>query len=143
DAGAAVRVRRVAGRRSSSGTSRAQRRAPGRVRSRAVGRRRRAHETVRGCARGWGCSRRAPGRCRSPKPPRWRMILLRVAVGPSAVGPSAAVGSGPYVSIVIPAYNEARRLPATLAGWRAFLGEQPYPWEILVVDDGSADATAD
>jgi len=47
------------------------------------------------------------------------------------------------VSIVIPAYNEARRLPATLAGWRAFLGDQPYPWEILVVDDGSADATAD
>ena len=47
------------------------------------------------------------------------------------------------MSIVIPAYNEARRLPATLAGWRAFLGEQPYPWEIVVVDDGSADATAD
>jgi len=46
------------------------------------------------------------------------------------------------VSIVIPAYNEARRLPATLAGWRDFLGSQAYGWEILVVDDGSADATA-
>jgi glycosyltransferase involved in cell wall biosynthesis len=42
---------------------------------------------------------------------------------------------------VIPAYNEARRLPATLAGWRDFLGAQAYTWEILVVDDGSTDAT--
>ena len=48
----------------------------------------------------------------------------------------------PYVSIVIPAYNEARRLPATLAGWRDFLNAQAFAWEILVVDDGSADATS-
>ncbi len=44
---------------------------------------------------------------------------------------------------MIPAYNEARRLPATLAGWREFLGAQPYTWELLVVDDGSMDATSD
>ena len=43
---------------------------------------------------------------------------------------------------MIPAYNEARRLPATLAGWRDFLSSQTYAWEILVVDDGSTDATA-
>lgn len=48
----------------------------------------------------------------------------------------------PDVSIVIPAYNEARRLPATLAGWGAFLSSQPYRAELLVVDDGSRDATA-
>jgi len=53
-----------------------------------------------------------------------------------------SLGARPKVSIVIPAYNEARRLPATLAGWRAFLGSQAYAWEILVVDDGSGDATA-
>jgi dolichyl-phosphate beta-glucosyltransferase len=47
----------------------------------------------------------------------------------------------PHVSLVIPAYNEARRLPGTLAGWRGFLRTQPYSWEILVVDDGSRDAT--
>lgn len=47
------------------------------------------------------------------------------------------------VSIVIPAYNEARRLPATLAGWRDFLSGQPYASELLVSDDGSSDATAE
>ncbi len=45
------------------------------------------------------------------------------------------------VSVVIPAYNEARRLPGTLAGWQAFFRTQPWTWEILVVDDGSRDAT--
>src|SRR5258708_6674815 len=49
----------------------------------------------------------------------------------------------PHISIVIPAYNEARRLPATLAGWRNFLNAQAYGWEILVVDDGSTDATSE
>ena len=45
------------------------------------------------------------------------------------------------VSIVIPAYNEARRLPMTLDGWRAFLGQQAYASEVIVVDDGSSDFT--
>ena len=47
-----------------------------------------------------------------------------------------------HVSIVIPAYNEARRLPPTLDGWRDFLGRQAYAWEVIVVDDGSRDATS-
>jgi len=46
------------------------------------------------------------------------------------------------VSIVIPAYNEARRLPMTLDGWRSFLAEQAYPSEVVVVDDGSTDASS-
>lgn len=46
------------------------------------------------------------------------------------------------VSVVIPAYNEARRLPATLAAWREFLSSQPLAWELVVVDDGSSDGTA-
>jgi glycosyltransferase involved in cell wall biosynthesis len=53
------------------------------------------------------------------------------------------VGTAVDVSIVIPAYNEARRLPATLAGWHAFLQAQSIESELLVVDDGSADATAE
>jgi len=46
------------------------------------------------------------------------------------------------LSIVIPAYNEAGRLPATLATLRAFLATRPWRSEIVVVDDGSTDRTA-
>ncbi len=49
----------------------------------------------------------------------------------------------PYLSIVIPAYNEARRLPRTLERILAFLDAQDYNAEIIVVDDGSTDGTAD
>jgi dolichyl-phosphate beta-glucosyltransferase len=46
------------------------------------------------------------------------------------------------VSVVIPAYNEARRLPSTLSAWRGYLATQPFDWEVVVVDDGSRDDTA-
>jgi glycosyltransferase involved in cell wall biosynthesis len=47
------------------------------------------------------------------------------------------------LSIVIPAYNEERRLPATLDRILAYVPRSPVPVaEILVVDDGSRDGTA-
>jgi glycosyltransferase involved in cell wall biosynthesis len=46
------------------------------------------------------------------------------------------------VSVVIPAYNEARRLPATLVAWHEFLSGQTFESEVVVADDGSKDATA-
>jgi len=47
------------------------------------------------------------------------------------------------LSIIIPAYNEERRLPATLDTVFAWLDDSPYrDVEVLVVDDGSTDATA-
>jgi glycosyltransferase involved in cell wall biosynthesis len=46
------------------------------------------------------------------------------------------------VSVVIPAYNEARRLPATLEGWHTLFLEQDLDAEIVVADDGSRDATS-
>lgn len=45
------------------------------------------------------------------------------------------------LSIVIPAYNEARRLPATLRGVEAYLRSSGRRAEVLVVDDGSTDGT--
>jgi dolichyl-phosphate beta-glucosyltransferase len=42
---------------------------------------------------------------------------------------------------VIPAYNEARRLPPTLDRVRAYLDARGRPYEIVVVDDGSTDDT--
>ena len=51
--------------------------------------------------------------------------------------------SVPFVdlSIVVPAYNEEHRLAPTLARLHAHLAAQPLRWEIVVVDDGSRDAT--
>jgi dolichyl-phosphate beta-glucosyltransferase len=48
------------------------------------------------------------------------------------------------ISIVIPAYNEQTRLPETLRRVTQYLQESDWAFrEILVVDDGSTDATAD
>ena len=47
----------------------------------------------------------------------------------------------PRLSIVIPAYNEASRIESTLVHVLRYLERQDYPSEIIVVDDGSTDAT--
>ena len=49
----------------------------------------------------------------------------------------------PYLSVIIPAYNEAKRLPLTLIDVDKHLAQQEYSYEIIVVSDGSADATAE
>lgn len=49
----------------------------------------------------------------------------------------------PRLSIVIPAYNEARRIGDTLIKVHAYLMKQTGVSEIIVVDDGSTDRTAD
>jgi len=47
----------------------------------------------------------------------------------------------PFLSLVIPAYNEETRLAATLQTVVTYLGKQEYSSEIIVVDDGSLDGT--
>lgn len=48
------------------------------------------------------------------------------------------------LSVVIPAFNEERRLPATLQAAVAYLRHRNLPFsEIVVVDDGSCDRTAE
>jgi dolichyl-phosphate beta-glucosyltransferase len=47
----------------------------------------------------------------------------------------------PYLSVVIPAFNEERRLPRTLERLQEFLKTFPRSHEIVVVDDGSTDGT--
>lgn len=51
------------------------------------------------------------------------------------------VCASPHLSIVIPAYNEQYRLPATLTDLHEFLRVQPYTSEIIVVENGSTDDT--
>ena len=49
----------------------------------------------------------------------------------------------PFLSVIIPAYNEAERLPHTLLDVDKRLSEKSYSYEILVLNDGSHDRTAD
>lgn len=49
--------------------------------------------------------------------------------------------SAPFLSLIIPVYNEAERLPGALQKLLAFLEAQPYAAEILVVENGSTDST--
>jgi len=46
------------------------------------------------------------------------------------------------LSVIIPAYNEEKRLPKTLVEIDKYLKQQDYDYEILVVNDGSKDNTA-
>ena len=49
----------------------------------------------------------------------------------------------PSLSLIIPAYNEATRIADTIREAVAWLAGQPFATELIVVDDGSDDATAD
>lgn len=46
-----------------------------------------------------------------------------------------------YLSLIVPAYNEENRLPATLERIAEYLALRDFSHELLVVDDGSRDAT--
>ncbi|MEP7087205.1 MAG: glycosyltransferase [Gemmatimonadota bacterium] len=50
---------------------------------------------------------------------------------------TVAVGAPPHLSLVIPVYNGADRLPSSLEQLRTFLRAQPYTWELILVDDCS------
>jgi dolichyl-phosphate beta-glucosyltransferase len=66
---------------------------------------------------------------------------------PADGGPVTRVVSTPpsatacYLSLVVPAYNEERRLPATLDRLAEYLAARDFSYELLVVDDGSRDGT--
>jgi len=47
----------------------------------------------------------------------------------------------PRLSIIVPAFNEARRLPATLDRLVSFAASRPFGAEVLVVDNASTDST--
>lgn len=54
---------------------------------------------------------------------------------------------GPFVAdhdltVIVPAFNEEERLPATLQGLADYLNRWGVDYRVLVIDDGSRDATA-
>lgn len=68
----------------------------------------------------------------------------RLAFGTQPVPLRTEPARGVDLSIVIPAFNEEQRLPASLGAVSAYLAARPSAprVEVLVVDDGSSDATA-
>ena len=62
-------------------------------------------------------------------------------------GPTVAttdvVAAEPDVSIVIPMYNEVENAAPMVDAVQSALADYPFPWELIVVDDGSTDGTAD
>ena len=56
---------------------------------------------------------------------------------------AGASGPAPRLTVLIPAYNEEKRLASTLDTILGQLASLPYASDVLVVDDGSTDGTAD
>lgn len=62
----------------------------------------------------------------------------------SEASPAApAPGACPFLSVIVPAYNEEQRVPATIERIEEYLGTLGKTWELIVVDDGSRDRTID
>ena len=53
------------------------------------------------------------------------------------------VASAAVLSVVVPAYNESGRLPGSLRRMREYFDAAGEEYEVIVVDDGSADDTYD
>lgn len=49
--------------------------------------------------------------------------------------------ANPYLSVVIPAYNEERRITTTLLSVHEYLSRQAFTWEVIVALDGPDDGT--
>lgn len=48
----------------------------------------------------------------------------------------------PYLSVVVPAFNEEERIASTIDSLVGYLSKCSYQWELLVINDGSTDSTA-
>jgi dolichyl-phosphate beta-glucosyltransferase len=68
-----------------------------------------------------------------------RVTILQPTTGRRSMAAPAPTRTA--LTLVFPCYNEAERLPRTLAAYLAELSRQPGAIEVLVVDDGSTDRT--
>ena len=57
--------------------------------------------------------------------------------------PAASEQAAPLVTVVVPCFNEEETLHATLDELCGVLAEADFSWEVLVVDDGSRDRSAE
>ncbi|MCK9556504.1 MAG: glycosyltransferase [Candidatus Cloacimonetes bacterium] len=79
----------------------------------------------------------------------WNFIIIRhwtlADYNFAYLPPLSIYGKAPgcHLSVIIPAYNEQDRLPATLNDVFAWLEKQDFSYEVLVINDGSSDAMVD
>jgi glycosyltransferase involved in cell wall biosynthesis len=67
-------------------------------------------------------------------------VLAETAVAEPAVAELAALPTH-SLSVVVPMYNEVENATALIDAVQAALAAYPWPWELIVVDDGSTDGT--
>src|SRR6478672_12117035 len=68
------------------------------------------------------------------------MLVSTVAVPAAGTAPTPV--SPPVVDIVVPVYNEATGLSASVERLHAYLGAQfPFSWRITIADNASTDDT--
>jgi dolichyl-phosphate beta-glucosyltransferase len=73
--------------------------------------------------------------------PRSDQLANLWSTGDTAQAGCVPVRTAPALTVILPCYNEAQRLPGTLQALLAHLSAAPGEVEVLVVDDGSTDAT--
>ena len=75
----------------------------------------------------------------------FRLQLDYLDAASNETKPFPSIESSPTLdlTIVIPAYNESKRLPVFLDVLFPYLEKVDYSYEIIVVDDGSKDNTAE
>jgi dolichyl-phosphate beta-glucosyltransferase len=69
--------------------------------------------------------------------------IIRALSGSVALLMQVSLTLPMYLSVLIPAFNEQKRIEPTLRSLVGFLSASQWDWELLVADDGSSDATAD
>jgi glycosyltransferase involved in cell wall biosynthesis len=69
------------------------------------------------------------------------MSVIDATTVSADVATASQAEAPPYVSLVVPAYNEQETVPTLLARVGAALAQIHRPFEVLIVDDGSTDAT--
>jgi glycosyltransferase involved in cell wall biosynthesis len=67
-------------------------------------------------------------------------MKVRPSLAPTA-STSSGAGCEPWVSIVIPAFNEEARIGNSIEKINELVRRSPYAMEVIVVDDGSRDET--
>jgi glycosyltransferase involved in cell wall biosynthesis len=63
------------------------------------------------------------------------------ALADTAAPPASGAVPAHRLSVVVPMYNEAENAAALIDSVQAALARYPWPWELVVVDDGSTDGT--